>query len=129
MSVSFDECADVWHEYTRVARKEHTCCACSETICPGNRYGLTQWVYDGTAGTYKRCARCELMYSKLCQLPVCDWTEGIDPRLACGHSWEDVREGPVPPEMVELAFLTPDEAQERIAEMIERRGKLMVVPK
>ena len=41
--------------------------------------------------------------------------EGFIHGFMCGHDWEDVFEGPPPPEVARLAFLTQEEAQREMA--------------
>ena len=87
----------------RTARKQHTCCACAETVRPGDRYHITAGRWDGQMETYKHCARC---------WGVCEalWKEGsswIDFHLNCGETWESAFEEDPPAEVAALAFALP----------------------
>lgn len=104
-----DEYPDVYSNGLRRARKEHECDACAETIRRGDRYHYTFCVFEGSANTTKRCARCELMYRAL--LPLIDDESTCDPELNCGHTFENNFGEAPPPELARLAFVTPDEAQ------------------
>lgn len=91
------------------ARKEHICSACGETIRRGICYALVRYVCDGSAGTDKRCPRCEALHAHLRGLCAEDGNDRIvDDRLDCGQSYED-EWGDVPPEIAALAFTAPGE--------------------
>jgi hypothetical protein len=104
-----EEPFDVYRDGIRRARVAHKCSACGETIRRGDQYHYTFTVFEGSAETIKRCARCELMYRVL--VPIQSDDMACDPELKCGHTWEDNFREPPPPEVAALAFLTPDEAQ------------------
>lgn len=93
-----------------VARKEHRCCACAETIAPGSRYRRTTGIWDGDLASFCQCARCAVMW-----LAICDASpdECVLLTLDCGTPWEDAIEQPAPGH---LAFLTEEEAQQLLAE-------------
>lgn len=116
MSQMSDRYADVYNKITRRARKEHDCCACHQTIRKGDRYVYVSSVYDGAVYTYKRCLRCEAMHSHLARKMAADGEtyEFPDEELNCGHTYEERWETPPPPELVALAFMTPDEAQAQL---------------
>jgi hypothetical protein len=95
----------------RRARKSHKCAACKETIEIGHRYTITSVVWDRTAESIKRCAKCETIHQHLRQL--CRGSkEELYPaeRLDCGLKYED-EWGPLPDEIAALAFMSQDEAQ------------------
>ncbi len=102
----------------RRARKEHKCSACRETIRVGDFYFNEFSVWDGNTETVKRCARCEQIFQALCMLHRTEkrgdetWPAS---RLDCGDSFQDVFDRDPPPELAELAFLTADEMQARLA--------------
>lgn len=102
----YDEDGGVWDPHHVVARKEHRCYACAETIAPGHEYVRTGSLSDGQWETYRHCLRCWAMCEAL-------WArvEGpIDVGLCCGETWE------APPDAIAaLAFLTHEEAQENFA--------------
>lgn len=111
-----DEYADVYHEELRRARKEHRCCACGETVRRGDRYRVTNIVYEGTVDTYKHCLRCFRILKLLASEHRKRDTEQVpEIELGCGHSWQEVFEEEPPPEVARLAFLTADEAQREFA--------------
>jgi len=90
----------------RRARKAHVCCACHQTIRPRDRYHYTSIVFDGSAGSYKHCARCRMILENISAASG----DYVYIRLDCGQLWEDVI-GKVPDEIAALAFMTPDQAQ------------------
>lgn len=100
------EAPEVTCEIWRTARKQHTCCACGDTIRAGDRYHYTSGVWSGEADSYKHCARCwaafEILRSEAIPgdnvMPLMD--------LGCGHTYDGDD-----PRMYELAFMTADEAQ------------------
>lgn len=92
----------------RKARKSHRCFACREEIPLGHRYHVTAQIFDGAFDSYKHCLRCwEMVRAIWARGEACEF--GLD----CGETWEDVMGEPPPPELVELAFMTPEEAQAR----------------
>lgn len=123
MSVDCDggERPDVWREGPKRAHAAHRCCACGETIRPGDLYHYTFYLYDGDTCTLRRCARCEVLYRALVKLHNKEMPEvedigepGVDPELGCGHTFEQVFKRPPPPELARLAFMTPDEMQKEL---------------
>jgi hypothetical protein len=106
------EPADVWCQKTRRARVEHWCSACDDVIQRGHLYVIDTVIGDGSVQSVKRCARCEMIYKHLRGLKWARET-GPDWRLDCGHTYEEVWKTAPPPEIAELAFLTPEEAQRR----------------
>jgi hypothetical protein len=98
--------ADEW----RKARKEHRCFACREIIRKGDRYHLIAQKDDGEFGVFKHCARCWEMGNALLRAGSDTWAYDLN----CGASWEDTFGSNPPDEVAALAFLTPDEAQERV---------------
>lgn len=116
MSVSCDGVNAVYDEQHRKARKEHRCDACKETIRVGDRYTSLHLVYDGTAQTIKRYARCQALHEHLRE--KCSYYGDMWPmeRLDCGESYE-TEWGECPPEIQRLAFLTPDEAQKELCDV------------
>ena len=102
-----DELYEVYDEQRVTARKAHQCSACSETIRPGDRYVRVKMVFDGSAETIKRCARCQSIHEHLRDTaPGCGdvWP---DEKLDCGDSYEDVFGEPPPDEIAALAFWRP----------------------
>src|SRR5690349_3319646 len=82
----------VWDRRKRRARKEHVCECCNETIERGHLYATHFMVYDGTQEFIKRCLRCEVIYDALEQKMRDEGTygdEAPDPRLNCGHTYEE----------------------------------------
>ena len=110
------EPAQVWRERWRTARKGHACYACHEPINPGDRYHFTSWVFDGSAGSYKHCARCWAMYEAICAAhdaqpgAYSDAWEHVDLALNCGTVWEDEL-GELPADVAALAFALPGDFQ------------------
>lgn len=95
-----------------VARKEHVCCACSETIRVGDRYQYTACVGgDNGFEHYKHCLRCAKMLSVL--MDTLPGDAAIAWELNCGEDWLDTI-GELPEEVAALAFMTADEMQQRL---------------
>lgn len=105
----YGESPTAWSETWRTARKTHRCCACGETVRPGDRYHYLSGVWDGSPGSYKHCARCWTMFKMIEDVAEVFDEGGIRLDLACGELWRDNFSDPEP---THLAFLTPDEAQE-----------------
>lgn len=118
MSHYCDEYYAVYQENRRQARKEHTCQACWELIKQGQKYFSIQCVFNGRAKTIKRCARCQTMHEELRKMaPGEAWP---DEKLNCGEEYETHWGVKPPPEMIELAFITPEEMQNHLR---EKEGK------
>jgi len=49
-----------------VARKEHVCCECGETIQPGTRYERVDGVWDGEWSIFCTCLTCANIRSLYC---------------------------------------------------------------
>jgi hypothetical protein len=115
MSQSCDETCPVWDEKRRKARKARKCGACGEEIRVGDVYSFTSALFDGAWTHYVRCLRCDEMYHFLSNKISRDgdWDEGCAPLLDCGHEYVENWGSQPPPEVVELAFLTRDEAQQK----------------
>lgn len=99
-----DEPVAVWCPAWRTARKHHQCMACPEPIAPGDRYHYVSWVFDGSAGSYKHCARCWTMIEAITDAH--DYDVIVDLDLACGRLWQD-EIGELPDEVAALAFALP----------------------
>lgn len=112
MSFSCDEQADFYRETHRKARKYHKCSACDESISPGHTYWVIAIGGDGGVDSLKRCERCQAIHKHL-RAVFRDWYQNWpDERLACGHLYED-NIGPCPPDIAELAFISPEKMQAR----------------
>jgi len=103
------DCCSVWQDRWLMARKEHVCDACHETIRAGVRYHLTFFVFDGGADQTKRCARCEAIFAHLSERirKEGDLEEHCNDRLACGHAYKERWGEEPPPEIAALAFWLP----------------------
>ena len=110
MSQYGDEPCEKYEMRERVARKQHTCDACSMTILPGMKYAYVFLVHDGDAYTYKRCPRCQVIFVHLSERIRADgdaYEEFCDEKLNCGHDYEE-RWQEAPPEwLAALAFWLP----------------------
>jgi hypothetical protein len=106
----YGESPTAWTECWRRARREHRCCACGETIRPGDRYHYLSGIWSGRPDRYKHCARCWHLLKLLEDqtTAAADFGEGISLTMDCGELWRDNFDAPEPSE---LAFLTADEAQ------------------
>lgn len=110
MSVDLEgcDCNDVEREDIRVARKLHKCGACRAMIKCGEKYSYTFIVFDRESSVTKRCMRCDAIYRHLLGLLGCSET-GVDLKLNCGHSYEEIHREEPPEEIARLAFLTGEE--------------------
>jgi len=52
------EYPEFFNESFPVARKEHTCCECRETIPKGSKYQYVAGKWDGYFDTFKTCMGC-----------------------------------------------------------------------
>ena len=43
---------------TRTAKKQHTCCECSQTISAGDKYEYSSGIWDGEPSSFKTCSSC-----------------------------------------------------------------------
>ncbi len=105
-----------------VARVEHECACCPEPICPGDTHYRANWLFEGSYDTFRRCARCHLLYLELVRLHEKEKIRdeygdlmGVDPELNCGHSFEKVFGREPPDELARLAFMTRAEVQALLA--------------
>lgn len=110
MSYSADEQYTIYDEQFPRARKEHTCEACRETIPGGVRYARIFVLFDGEKKHYKRCLRCQAIHEHLRGLCLEQGDMWPDERLNCGQAYEE-EWGETPPEIAELAFLSPGDVQ------------------
>lgn len=110
MSHAIDSHYSVYTRATVTARKAHECCACEVPIAPGHRYVRVFVLFEGAAETFKRCLRCEAIFNALVDV-LRDRDEWPDEDLACGHTWEENDNGPLPDDIAQLAFLSADEIQ------------------
>ena len=62
---SADGGCSVWKQQWFVARKQHRCCECLETIEPGQRYERIFCVYEGEVSVYKTCEFCANEFERL----------------------------------------------------------------
>lgn len=103
---------DVLEHRRHRARKEHQCCACLETIRKGDVYQSSFAVgYTHEPDRFKHCLRCAAMLDEITKR-----REGapIAWRLDCGEDWRDTI-GELPEEVATLAFITADEAQQKLS--------------
>ena len=100
------EYAEVYDTVDRKARKSHKCCACGETIAPGNQYTNVFYVFEGDPYTYKRCQRCQAIFKHLSSRirEDGDVDEFCDDALNCGHEYAERWNEDPPPEIAALAF-------------------------
>jgi hypothetical protein len=121
MSYEPEDTYDVYDETGRKARKPHVCHACRESIKTGHRYARVFIVYEGLERTIIRCLRCQKMHEALRKRGL---KSGLwpDEKLNCGEEYREHWGEDPPPELLKLAFITQDEAQELIAAEEARRG-------
>lgn len=61
------------------ARKAHVCSCCYRVIAKGETYENQRNVFDGRAYTYKLCAHCRELTSRVIEIDTYDyWQEGIN---------------------------------------------------
>ena len=104
-----DDFNDVQNSVRRKARKEHVCCACSETIVVGHVYIRTFVLFDGNSDTYKHCLRCWAMLDAISEARKGE-VVALAWKLNCGESWENTI-GELPDDVAALAFMTQGDAQ------------------
>ncbi len=105
MSHSCDETYDVYDERQRRAAKTHECEACHLPIRKGDQYTSVRIVWEGTAETVKRCARCQTIHEHLrLMAPGEMWP---DEHLNCGTLYRDEWEREPPAWLEALAFWQP----------------------
>lgn len=105
MSQCADETYDVYDERWVTCRKPKPCHACKETIPAGVKYSRVGVVWDGSAESVVRCARCQTIHEYL--RGVMDYDEWPAERLDCGHEYEELH-GEAPPDAIaSLAFWLP----------------------
>ncbi len=96
------------------ARKQHECEACDDGIQRGHVYFKTFALIDGGVSTWKHCARCHVLYEKLCELHNQSDPIYVDERLNCGTSWREAFGEDPPDEIAALAFILTDDAQKLV---------------
>lgn len=100
-----DEFCTIWDQTEPIARKEHACCGCRETIQIGRRYRKTVTMFEGSWEVFKNCMRCAAMIDAL-KRRMGSYTTEIH-YLNCGEVWNDPT-----PEIAALAFALPQDFQE-----------------
>lgn len=95
------------------ARKPRPCCACQETIVPGQHYHRCKYLYDGEWSSYDHCGRCFRIVQSLWKT-----TDGsaIEMGLDCGEVWETP-----PDDVAALAFALPGECGEADSYATDKR--------
>ncbi len=111
MCDSADYTYDVLTSRQQRARKEHKCCACSETIRRGDVYQRSFACSREGADSYKHCLRCSKMLDAIRDALPSD--TAIAWELDCGELWTTAI-GDLPEDIAALAFMTADEAQRRL---------------
>lgn len=100
------DCAKTLDRRWVIARKQHRCMACRETIVKGQRYHIDASLWEGSVANHRHCARCWEMIEAL-------WKRGresgeygtiVDFDLNCGEIWRDP-----PDEVAALAFALPSD--------------------
>jgi hypothetical protein len=64
----YDDICSIWVESRPKARKGHKCVECGGTIVAGEVYHKVNFVFDGSAGTYKECDRCESVRNRVAEI-------------------------------------------------------------
>jgi len=54
----YDSLPDFCSKEVRIARSQHTCCECRETILPGQEYEYVAGKWDGDFSIFKTCSAC-----------------------------------------------------------------------
>jgi len=93
---------EFFHEHWVRARKQHDCCACTETIRKGDLYHLSKGCWDGDFSQFKHCARCWRLFDTLNR----ERPGEIDLGLDCGEVYEGGESN-----MLVMAFMSKDDAQ------------------
>lgn len=119
MSVEIDDEADhcdVWHQRRHRSKGVRWCDACRSDIPAGHEYVKhTIWGEDCGLEMIRRCLACDTIYQHLVERLLGEYQEQADPRLACGHEYEERWNEPPPAHLVRVAFMTPEEAQREFA--------------
>jgi len=102
-----EESYDVYRERAVRARVEHRCAACREPIAAGATYYRVAMVYDGTADSIARCARCQTIHKHLRAERDERSDQWPDERLNCGDTYAEVFGREPPDEIAALAFALP----------------------
>lgn len=80
---------DVFSQREVVARKRHQCVECDRGIKPGDTYEQSRGLWDGKWSSFKTCARCARLRSKVQGLMLDAWGDGC---IAFGDLKEQIRE-------------------------------------
>lgn len=107
-----DEGGPKVHEQSHpIARKEHQCCECGETIAKGVKHELVKGLWDGGWDTYRTCLMCEEIRDHF----ACDgWIYG--------QVWNDIEENFFPDMKCGgpcMEGLSPDAKAHLIAKRLE----------
>ena len=90
-----DGYSDVWNITWPVARKEHICCECKDTISKGQKYQRIFSVYEGTVDVFKTCEFCASEFDRLRKKhPDANFCKED---LACVVAWDMRNEAPESP--------------------------------
>jgi hypothetical protein len=82
MCFDYDGYWDAFIETRPKARKAHRCGECGGTIAPGEVYHKINYVFEGTAGSQKECARCEAVRNEVSRVEQehgCHYNESVCP--------------------------------------------------
>ena len=120
MSVSIDddcEACDVWEQRRHKSNGKRRCDACRADIPAGHVYVKhTIWCEAVGREMIRRCLACDTIYQHLVERLAGEYYEAADPRLDCGHEYEERWNEAPPDELARIAFMTPDEVQSEFAE-------------
>lgn len=73
------EYCQLWHEKRVRARKPHRCYECGGDIPVGMVHGRATGLYDGSWGTWRRCAACLILAERVAtQFGECALWGGLD---------------------------------------------------
>ena len=61
-----DDGPELWAGTFPVARKEHVCCECGETIKSGQKYSRDKGLWDGVFLVFKTCMTCYSIREHYC---------------------------------------------------------------
>lgn len=67
MCMDLEPCA-VWRSRFAKARKAQRCMECGEVIPPKERYRRTNWVGEGTAGSFATCWICDIFHELVAEI-------------------------------------------------------------
>ena len=111
INIDFDRLATLLSDGFHIARKDHKCCECRESIKPGEKYYKEVTIADGSLETFKTCFDCFNVRNAF----FCSWTWGS----IWGDLWCEIVDSDGDISQTKIAEL-PKTAREKVCELIEK---------